>query len=67
MKKAQLLSKTEMKNVMGGQVPPSNGCLMECEAVGSHCGVASNPGICTHFAASPGCPDGENLCVAGEA
>ncbi|WAC41401.1 hypothetical protein [Pedobacter sp. SL55] len=63
MNKENLLSRAEMKKVMGGTRQSATGCLQECELedVGKQCG--GDKGVCTFYAASDGCPGGERLCV----
>lgn len=64
MKKENLLSKAEMKKVIGGNVPIEGKCDSQCEAIGSICGVASNPGKCG-WVADASCPGGGfGLCFA---
>ena len=70
MKKLNLLSKAEMKNVMGGTVdtggPGSPGgvaCAAECTTDGASCTRGNQAGRCTFYQKSKECPDGEYACI----
>lgn len=63
MKKENLLSKAEMKKVVGG-IENEGRCASQCEAIGSACGVAENPGKCG-WVDDATCPGGGfGLCFA---
>lgn len=70
MKKLNLLSKAEMKKVLGGGVPAGGGakCNQECANDGEPCkDETTSPvtywGRCTFYAATTDCPAGYHLCV----
>ncbi len=65
MKKENLLSKTEMRKVLGGNYPGTPGtgnCDSQCEAIGSECGTAENKGKCEWVSDSSCTGGGFGLC-----
>ncbi len=63
MKKVNLLSRAEMKNVMGGTSATTGNCLTECSTSGAVCKNGEKTGVCTFYAPSPGCPNGDWACI----
>ena len=62
MKKVNLLSRAEMRKVMGGYAALA--CLKECSyAQAEKEEPCTNGGICTYFAATSECPAGEQACI----
>jgi len=61
MKKVNLLSKAEMKKVMGGNAP-GTGCLQDCTTHDAVCTRDGKTGVCTFIAADSECPGGQYSC-----